>query len=535
MPKIKRNGAKLSTKTKRGKQKRKRSNTGHLQSRASDNREVERNIGGRWPEQIGAITAAVPTINQKKGKDPRVADLKRSNKRKDDRNEKMKQQRDVAVKSTATAKAAAKASSNQVRASNDKVRAIRTEAVSEVKQVRKQAKRDHHAAMVAANADIKLAQKESDMKVRAANEAADVAIGRIRNESARKVSVAWAVAKEAKLEAETALVNTNDAVEELEMANAREAAAKAIAQQKIDEVTIQSREKVAEHKKRAAAVLEKQKLSARDKHKKQKLSARDKHKKQKMEQDAKSQQLKADTAGQLKSMKTEVIGQKKATEEAIKQGGEQVLEERRDFTASMVEEKKRHREERLSDINIMEGLRAEVSAAKAESAELRKAIAKANMREAESAVQRLEFLKTVHQMEMDSALDQQKLEEALDELSKPDFVFEQVKCGNRSKRWSLRIVQLILEELVAGVPPASMAAAITAFVKNIAPNIIIKKLPSVWFVRRCRTVLLIVCQILAAHRLSKATQWGTMHSDGTARRHVDIINLIITVMKNGGE
>ena len=85
-----------------------------------------------------------------------------------------------------------------------------------------------------------------------------------------------------------------------------------------------------------------------------------------MEQDAKSQQLKADTAGQLKLMKTEVIGQKKATEEAIKQGGEQVLEERRDFTASMVEEKKRHREERLSDINIMEGLRAEVSAAKAE-------------------------------------------------------------------------------------------------------------------------------------------------------------------------
>ena len=355
-----------------------------------------------------------------------MADLKRSNKGKDDHNEKLKQQRDVAVKSASTSKAAAKASSNQVRASNDKVRAIRAEAVFEVKQVRKQAKRDDHAAMVVANADIELAQKELDMKVRAANEAADVAIGRIRNESARKVSAAWAVAKEAKLKAETALVNTTDAVEQLEMANAREAAAKATAQQKIDEGTIQSREKVAEHKKRAAAVLEKQKLSARDK-----------HKNQKMEQHAKSQQLKADTAAQLKSMKTEVVGQKKATEEAIKQGEEQVLEERRDFTASMhaeqkfhsgkyVEEKKRHRGERLSDINITEDLPAEVAAAKAESAELRKAIAKANMREAESEVERRELLKTVSQMEMDSALDQQKLEEALDELSKPDFVFEQV-------------------------------------------------------------------------------------------------------------
>lgn len=100
--------------------------------------------------------------------------------------------------------------------------------------------------------------------------------------------------------------------------------------------------------------------------------------------------------------------------------------ERKFHSGKSVEEKKRHRGERLSDINIMEDLRAEVAAAKAESAELRKAVAKANMREAESASERRELLNIVSQMEMDSALDQQKLEEALDELSKSDFVFEQV-------------------------------------------------------------------------------------------------------------
>ena len=431
MPKKSRAGSKLSRGS-RGK-KQKQSTTAQLHGRSAENR--NRAVSGQntaapveGGNAAGVASARSATLGNRgnRGKDPRVANLKRSNKRKDDRNEKMKQQRDVAVKSAAKFKAAAKASSDQVRASNDKVRAIRAEAVSEVKQVRKQAKCDHHAAMVAANADIKLAQKESDMKVRAANEAANVAIGIIRKESARKVSDAWAVAKEAKLKAETALANTNDALEKLKMANAREAAAKAIAQQKINEVTIQSREKVAEHKKRAAAVLEKQKLSARDK-----------HKKQKMEHDAKVQKLKVDTAAQLKSMKREVVVQKKATEEAIKQGEKQVLEERRAFTASMhaerkfhsgkyIEEKQRHREKRLSDINLMENLRAEVAAAKAESAELRKAIAKANMREAEAALERRELLKTVSQMEMDHALDQQKLEEALDELSQPDFVFEQV-------------------------------------------------------------------------------------------------------------
>ena len=81
-----------------------------------------------------------------------------------------------------------------------------------------------------------------------------------------------------------------------------------------------------------------------------------------------------------------------------------------------------------------------------------------------------------------------------------------------------------------------MGASIVSFVGNIAPNIKIdiKQLPSVWFIRRCRTVLLIVCQLLAAHRLSKSEKWGTMHTDGTARRQNDIINLVISVMEEGG-
>ena len=196
-----------------------------------------------------------------------------------------------------------------------------------------------------------------------------------------------------------------------------------------------------------------------------------------------------------------------------------------------------HRDSHLVDIDLLEDLRDEVSAAKAESKELWEALARAKERETVLSNEQDEALKCVTQIEMDASLTQQKLDKALLELSQPVFVFAKEKSGKRSTAWSLKIVQLILEQLVAGVAPVSMGLSIVSFVRNICPNIkiAIKQLPSVWFIRQCRTVLLIVCQLLTAHRLSKSDKWGTMHTDGTARHHIDIINLIITILNDGGK
>jgi hypothetical protein len=127
------------------------------------------------------------------------------------------------------------------------------------------------------------------------------------------------------------------------------------------------------------------------------------------------------------------------------------------------------------------------------------------------------------------------LEKALEEASTPDFVFEKERHGLRSKRWSLRIIQLILELLVAGTPPSSINASIVAFVKNLAPHVKVKinHRPSIWFIWRCRSVLLIVCQLLAAHRLATSPKWGAIHSDGTGRRQTRIVNLIISTFQEG--
>ena len=98
--------------------------------------------------------------------------------------------------------------------------------------------------------------------------------------------------------------------------------------------------------------------------------------------------------------------------------------------------------------------------------------------------------------------------------------------------WSLEIVQLILELLVAGTLPSSINSAIFAFVQNIATYIVIKEIPLIWFIRKFRTVLLIKCQILAAYCISKLEKWGTIQTDGTGHQKTAIINLIIKITQS---
>ena len=64
----------------------------------------------------------------------------------------------------------------------------------------------------------------------------------------------------------------------------------------------------------------------------------------------------------------------------------------------------------------------------------------------------------------------------------------------------------------------------------MATTVVIKELPSIWFICRCRTVILIVCQLLASYQLSKAEKCGQIHTDGMGRRQTTIINLIISVL-----
>ena len=92
------------------------------------------------------------------------------------------------------------------------------------------------------------------------------------------------------------------------------------------------------------------------------------------------------------------------------------------------------------------------------------------------------------------------------------------------------IVLLICELLVNGRPssavPADIQSSCAAFTGVEA-----KELPSVSFVRQCRTVLQNINETLSAFRLGQAETWHQVFTDGTARRQIAIQNLVVALME----
>eukprot|EP00985_Skeletonema_marinoi_P013178 scaffold6499_cov134-Skeletonema_marinoi.AAC.1 len=88
-----------------------------------------------------------------------------------------------------------------------------------------------------------------------------------------------------------------------------------------------------------------------------------------------------------------------------------------------------------------------------------------------------------------------------------------------------------MELLVNGVPSRSINKSLLSFIHlmtNGDTDYTIEELPSVWYIRRVRTMLLTVTQVLAAYRLGKAKKWGQLHTDMTSRRQVHFLDLLLS-------
>lgn len=101
------------------------------------------------------------------------------------------------------------------------------------------------------------------------------------------------------------------------------------------------------------------------------------------------------------------------------------------------------------------------------------------------------------------------------------------KGGNSS--WQPFMWDLIMEALINGTPPSAIRANIQLHIETFAPFIDTVELPSLWTIRRARTVILVICQTLAAYRLAKADKWGQLFTDATSRRQVTFQNLLISI------
>jgi hypothetical protein len=104
---------------------------------------------------------------------------------------------------------------------------------------------------------------------------------------------------------------------------------------------------------------------------------------------------------------------------------------------------------------------------------------------------------------------------------------QKVKGGTSS--WPTYVWEIIIEQLINGTPPTSVNANIITMIKTFSPSTEIQELPSIWTIRRARTVLLVIVQTLAAYRIAKADKWEQFFTDGTSRRQISFQNLIISI------
>lgn len=101
------------------------------------------------------------------------------------------------------------------------------------------------------------------------------------------------------------------------------------------------------------------------------------------------------------------------------------------------------------------------------------------------------------------------------------------KCGQA--RWPLYMWEIIIQQIVNGTPPSAINNNIVAMIETFSPSTVIRELPSIWTIRRARTVLLVIVQTLAVYRIAKAKKWEQLFTDGTSRRQVAFQDLIISI------
>jgi len=101
-------------------------------------------------------------------------------------------------------------------------------------------------------------------------------------------------------------------------------------------------------------------------------------------------------------------------------------------------------------------------------------------------------------------------------------------------RWPVHVVLLICELLAIGNPPSAIPP--TMQVTHAAfRGCELKELPTVDFVRKCRTVLENLNLMLAGKRLGDALSWHQLFTDGTTRRQIAFQNLVIGIMDEDGK
>ena len=222
----------------------------------------------------------------------------------------------------------------------------------------------------------------------------------------------------------------------------------------------------------------------------------------------------------------------------------QVLEEkqkRRVQVASEVE-KRRLVEQTVDELyDWVDELHAEINQQK-KAANLAKKETKSTIKSklrletvAKNRLSMLKALKSQLHEAKDMLADESHQREALERMQ---TIKLEIKCqrsvGRRdgSGKWPVHVVLLICELVGNGTPPSAIPANIQT-TSAVFTGADATELPSINFVRQCRTVLQNLNETLSALRLGKADTWHQLFTDGTTRRQIAFQNLVIALMVDG--
>mmetsp|Transcript_10920 Transcript_10920/g.19096 ORF Transcript_10920/g.19096 Transcript_10920/m.19096 type:complete len:299 (+) Transcript_10920:1323-2219(+) len=103
-----------------------------------------------------------------------------------------------------------------------------------------------------------------------------------------------------------------------------------------------------------------------------------------------------------------------------------------------------------------------------------------------------------------------------------------------ARQWPVWVVQLICELLVNGTAPVAVPENIQTMYETLY-GVKPKELPDVSFVRRCRKIIEVIGETLAAIRLGDAEKWDQLWTDATTRRQIPFTALIIGMISDDGK
>ena len=106
------------------------------------------------------------------------------------------------------------------------------------------------------------------------------------------------------------------------------------------------------------------------------------------------------------------------------------------------------------------------------------------------------------------------------------------RCGGQS-HWPLHICMLACELLCNGVPPTCVQETLQTTLAYFTGSVV-TKLPSVSYVRECRTILQIFNDLLGAYKLGMNSTWEQLCTDGTTRQQIGFQSLVIGLLTEKG-